>query len=1022
MKKRVSILSGIVLVCILMVVCVLSFDMEKEDLSGNNIIDENLNPDVSSMVVDPTQYVAVDDLGRTVLTNNEVGAKKDKYVGMFYWLWHTSHKYSKNVNVNELSEKYPDAMNDWDNPLWSEIDNPGYYHWNEPLYGYYTDRDEYVLRRHAELLADAGVDFVLFDCTNDTGAITYNDDYMKLFDVWLEAKKDGVNVPKIGFMLHFVYCDYTIQALNHLYNNVYSQSKYQDLWFYWEGKPLIMSAYSTEIPSEIRNFFTIKRSVASYFDGNNSDSYWGWLHKYPQALYTNSNGSVEMTTVGVAMNADYKNNTLAAMNGKNIMGRSYASGNYSYSYNYRGNNITVNSSIANSKNYGINFQQQWDYAISKDPEIIFVTGWNEWIMDRFESWGGTENAFPDQYNDEYSRDIEPTKGDLKDYYYYQLVSNIRKFKGANAITSGKAEKTINLNGDLSQWNDSNIITYNHYTGLTNRDAEGWNGLRYTNTTARNDIKTTKVSYDDTNIYFYVETVNNLTSYTDSKWMRLLIDTQVATSDSKDYEEFEYIVNRDGATSTKLKLERSIGGWSFETVGMVDYKVVNNVLQIVIPRNMIGQTTSSINFNYKWCDNNLDNGDIMTIYTNGDSAPGGRFAFPVRATSAYNTNLVKAISLNQTSVSLKVGNTITLQATITPSDASNKTLTWSSNDSSVATVDNNGIVTALKEGNTQIVVSSSNGVQATCNVTVSVDPVLVTSVKINSVNTNLKVGDTLTLTADILPANATNKAIIWESSDASVATVSSTGLVTALKSGNVTITATTVSENKKDSINLVIVVPVTGVNLDKENYVMEYGDYLKLNASILPVDATNKNVTWHSSNENIATVSNDGYVQAIGSGEVTITVKTLDGNFEDNCVISINEKFNEVTIKSKEKLDKTILEQIEVSILKNDEVIKTATLQNGLVNFYNLDTGTYNVKITKLPKKYFNNTGVLSITVDENKKISMNELVFDINKTVNVPFTNLDLPTIMIISSIILAMVGTSILVYIRKEKLKYTNE
>ena len=319
------------------------------------------------------------------------------------------------------------------------------------------------------------------------------------------------------------------------------------------------------------------------------------------------------------------------------MGRSYAKNNYSYTYSYKGQNITVGSSITgptakstNTSLYGRNFQQQWDYAYSIDPEVVFVTGWNEWIMGNYETWQGVKNAFPDEFNDEYSRDIEPSKGELKDHYYYQLVNNIRKYKGVTPQQAQNTPVTINNTGD---WGNGNILSYNHYTGGKNRNEESsGKAFTYVNNTFRNDIKKAKVSYDASYLYFYVETLGNLTAYNSGNWMRLLIDT--AKNNNDNWEEFEYILNRTTGTSSTLVLEKSNGGWNFTKVGDVTYKVSGNVLEVKIPREYLGQTGNNINFNFKWCDNNLNNGDIMTLYTDGDAAPGGRFAFSFKGTAAY----------------------------------------------------------------------------------------------------------------------------------------------------------------------------------------------------------------------------------------------------------------------------------------------------------------------------------------------------------------------------------------------------
>ncbi len=597
---------------------------------------------VVQLGIDPTQWSAVDGLGRTLPGYSEVGAKNNKVVGIFYWTWHKGNMQSKAVNINNLILENPDALHDYKHKIWAK-NNVGSYFWNEPIYGYYTEMDKYVLRKHAELLADAGVDFVLFDCTN--GDLTWEDAYLNLLEVWGEARAQGVRTPKIGFMMQFWWHDTnTPSSVKQVYNAIYRDGKYQDQWFYWEGKPLIMStssgfSKSNLFEAELLQFFTWRKGEPSYFEGDQDDNNWGWLHIYPQALYKNSDGTVEMTTVGVCMNADWKKMALSAQNGDHNMGRSYTrQEDFSYSYDYRGKTVKVDKNIENVSFYGLNFQEQWDYAISVDPEIIFITGWNEWIMGRFDEWMGVKNAFPDQYNDENSRDVEPSKGALKDYYYYQMVSNIRRFKGVSPVAVQTASKTIDINAGADQWNDAGIVTYNHYTGNTlERNIKMW-GVKYTGDAIRNDFKTAMVSFDDNNVYFYVETADPITASSDANWMMLLLDTGAATADSKDWEEFEYIINRASPSASTLTVERSTGGWNWEKTGDASYTVSGNVMQLSVPRSALGLTDTSkaLSFGFKWCDNNLTDGDIMTVYTEGDAAPGGRFTF------AFNSDASAAV--------------------------------------------------------------------------------------------------------------------------------------------------------------------------------------------------------------------------------------------------------------------------------------------------------------------------------------------------------------------------------------------
>lgn len=603
--------------------------------------------------IDPTQWVAVDGLGRTVSTYENTGApRQNRYVGIFYWTWHYNFAGNKAVNINNVIQQYPEAAHDYHAEIWKTQN--GQCWWNESIYGYYSSTDQYVLRKQMELLADAGVDVLFFDCTN--GSYLWEKSCIALFDVIAAARADGIAAPRACFMLPFAANDDSKQSLIKLYKRFYSKEEYNEIWFYWDGKPLIMAhpdnlSPKKETEKEILEYFTFKKNWPGYFDGDQSSEYWGWLSVYPQAKYTKPDGTVEQMTVGVAQNAS--EHGLVAMNDYRggVYGRAYSSdlnGAYSYTYHYRDSDITVDSAMENAHYYGVNFQQQWDYALKTDPEFLFVTGWNEWTMGRFETWQGSPNAFPDQYNDAYSRDCEPSKGELKDYYYYQLVSNIRKFKGSAQPVRQSEKRTIDIYGDLRQW--ESVYAFNHYTNNTpERDAKGFGTLHYQSDTMRNDITRAKAAYDDDNIYFYVETADALTPESDPAWMRLFIDTGAATADSTDWEEFEYVINRLNPDAAGAYLERSTGGWNWEPVCTVPYSVRENVLQIAVPREALGLTGKSVHFNFKWSDNMqpLDGveGDIMDFYLSGDVAPGGRFAFRFTTEEVTDSSSAFKVSLS-----------------------------------------------------------------------------------------------------------------------------------------------------------------------------------------------------------------------------------------------------------------------------------------------------------------------------------------------------------------------------------------
>lgn len=564
----------------------------------------------------PDTWGATDGLGRTLPAHAETGdIRPGKYVGLFFWTWHVGHSHNRAINVTELMKCHPELKNDYENPLWKDYQT-GAYHWNEPIYGYYNGKDKWVLRRQAELLADAGVDVVIFDNTNGTS--TWREGYLTLCEVFSQARADGVKTPQISFILPFWDRESTVIQLREIYQTLYREGLYRDLWFYWDGKPLIMAHYDTldksdPIEAEILEFFTFRPGEPSYVSPRKApNTLWGWLSVYPQAVYYRDDGTPEQITVGVAQNHS-KEHGLTAMNGVNVFGRTYTSKGY--------------DTRENAKLYGANFAEQFEYALQVDPDFIFITGWNEWVAGRFEEWGGVKNAFPDEFDDTYSRDIEPSKGELADHYYYQMVSFIRRYKGTRPLPGASGKKTIDIYSEADMWSDV-LPRYIAYPNNTfNRDSEGYGDLHYKNTTGRNDFTEAKVARDDEYIYFMVECARPISPHTDPAWMRLLIDVEGIEGG---WESFDYIVNRIPPTEKFAVLERSAGGWNWEGVGEVEYSVQGNRLQIRIPRAMLGIERGPFAVNFKWSDNMQNDGDIMDFYVNGDVAPGGRFKYRYRA--------------------------------------------------------------------------------------------------------------------------------------------------------------------------------------------------------------------------------------------------------------------------------------------------------------------------------------------------------------------------------------------------------
>ncbi|MDR1667877.1 MAG: cadherin-like beta sandwich domain-containing protein [Bacteroidales bacterium] len=619
---------------------------------------------VPPLDVKPDTWHAVDGLGRTLSTYdagdadyysaNGVGSPKNRYVGIYYFTaqgYHSTYTWPYNITerLNSVSpEVAAAATHDYYHSLWQTDQAPSWI-WDEPVFGYYSTNDAFVLRKHAELLADAGVDVIFFDCTV---GLTTTASYKDVFNAFSAAQQDGVRVPKIAFMLPMGDLVSNVTYLRQLWDEMYSTGLHQDLWFYWKNKPLILAydnnlrSSSDPIDQQILNFFTFRKGegmpwvVGETFMGTTPITpMWDWLCPYPTPKRY-IDGNLEEMSVSVAQNLDVVSRTPAAMNGTGyngviVGGRSYSKGNYSYSFNSAGAKITASSAMQQSELYGINFQQQWDYARNAGPDFIFVTGWNEWAVGRYQNFAGIPNGFPDQYNTEYSRDAEPSAGILKDHYYYQLTENIRRFKGVSRPEPADVMKTVNIRGDLSQWND--VPSFDHYLRSTQeRSRGGYQGTLYVNHTMRNDIIRAKVTYDAENLYFYVQTAGNLTAYTDPAWMRLFLDTDF-TGTVDHWEGFEYVINRPSPSATKVTVERSTGVaqgvWQWETVGTADYVRTAKALQIAVPRAMLGLNKKDITFNFKWSDNMQNEGDILDFYRYGDVAPGGRFTFHFSAQDA-----------------------------------------------------------------------------------------------------------------------------------------------------------------------------------------------------------------------------------------------------------------------------------------------------------------------------------------------------------------------------------------------------
>ena len=293
-----------------------------------------------------------------------------------------------------------------------------------------------------------------------------------------------------------------------------------------------------------------------------------------------------------------------------------------------------------------------------------------------------------------------------------------------------------------------------------------------------------------------------------------------------------------------------------------------------------------------------------------------------------TIAVTGVSISKSTLPLTEGDSETLTATVSPSNATNKAVNWSSSDAGVASV-SDGKVTALKPGTTTITVSTADGGKtATCAVTVEAKKIPVTGVTLDKEETGLVEGEEVTLVATLAPENATEKTVEWSSSDEKVATVKD-GKVTAVAPGTATITVKTVDGEKTATCKVTVEkkgIPVNKVTLNKTTQTLEIGSEVTLVATVSPSNATNKKLTWSSSNSEVATVDQNGKVKAVKAGTSSITVTTEDGGKKATCAVTVNNKaVSTITLnKSSLSLKETQTAQLTATISPANATDQTLT--------------------------------------------------------------------------------------------------
>lgn len=306
--------------------------------------------------------------------------------------------------------------------------------------------------------------------------------------------------------------------------------------------------------------------------------------------------------------------------------------------------------------------------------------------------------------------------------------------------------------------------------------------------------------------------------------------------------------------------------------------------------------------YSWSSSNsavatVNSSGLVTAKANGTATitatttDGGKKA----SCAVTVTTPASGVSVAPTTATIIKGQTQQLTATVAPSSASNKSVSWSSSNNSVATVNSTGLVTAKAAGIADITVTTADGnYKAVCKVTVRVP---VTGVSLSETDISLIKGSTEQLLATVSPADASNKTISWTTTDKSIATVSSSGLVTAVGGGTATITATTADGSYTDVCKVTVTVPVEGIKFCDVSANVGIGSTTKLNYTITPPEATNKAVTWQSANPAVATVDEStGVITPIAPGGTEITVTTQDGGHTDTTLLIVTNSLSTIKLK------------------------------------------------------------------------------------------------------------------------------
>ena len=482
-----------------------------------------------------------------------IRADAEGQVGLFYFLWHGEHGRNGPWDISKILAADPEAGHKPNGSMWGPWG--AYHHWGEALYGYYYADDEWVVRRHMKLIMQAGIDFLFFDTTN---AHIYEKNAKLVMRVLKEYYDAGWRVPNVMFYTNTA----SGKTVRKIYDAVYKPGFAKEVWYKLDGKPVIV-AKEEECDAETRLFFTIVKS--QWPNEASKKGGWPWMDfERPQRLFPGEKVAKSVMNVSVAQHPQLRFGDSAMYGEKGNRGRAFHNG--------------ANDPASDAWKMGFNFQEQWNRAHEAKPDIVLVTGWNEWIAGRWHRHGcpGRPIQFVDCANAEFSRDIEMMRGGYGDAYFLKLRDNVRRFKGVRDAEMS----TPRLSPRRYRCFLDSAMPRNH---------AGY-GTNYVNRTQRNAPEWIDVAHDAQSVVFTVKTQNPVSGKEgEGDFMRMLVDGKPVNS-------------------------------------LGEMKISGDMMILKIPRSAIGASGRTFRFGFKFVDSTIPCRSPMDWYEYGVVEPLGRVEF------------------------------------------------------------------------------------------------------------------------------------------------------------------------------------------------------------------------------------------------------------------------------------------------------------------------------------------------------------------------------------------------------------